>query len=104
MRVDDALTRGGLGGVACAYVDDVLIWSRTMEEHLQHVRAVLTALQAVGFRIHPTKSLYLADHLPSLGHMVTPHGREAEQSQGSRHARAAHTCQRWAAAGRHRSS
>ena len=81
MRVDDALTRAGLGGVACAYVDDVLIWSRTVEEHLQHVRAVLKALQAVGFKIHPTKSLFLADRLPFLGHMVTPDGREPELSK-----------------------
>ncbi|KIY99053.1 Retrovirus-related Pol polyprotein from transposon gypsy [Monoraphidium neglectum] len=54
-RADDALIRAGLGHCACAYVDDIIIWSRTFKEHLQHVRAVLRALKAVGFKVHPTE-------------------------------------------------
>jgi hypothetical protein len=61
MRVDDALLRAGLAGVARSFVDDILVASQTASEHLQHVRAVLQALLAVGLKIHPGKSLFLAD-------------------------------------------
>jgi hypothetical protein len=81
MRVDDALLRAGLAGVARSFVDDILVASQTASEHLQHVRAVLQALLAVGLKIHPGKSLFLADRVPFLGHLVTPDGREPEDAK-----------------------
>lgn len=80
-RADDALIRAGLGHCACAYVDDIIIWSRTFKEHLQHVRAVLRALKAVGFKVHPSKSVFLCDGLPFLGHYITPDGRKPDEAK-----------------------
>jgi limonene-1,2-epoxide hydrolase len=38
---------------AQAFVDDLLIYSQDFESHVQHVEAVLAALQAAGLRAHP---------------------------------------------------
>ena len=35
----------GLEGFACAYIDDILIFSETVEEHFEHIHTVLDRLQ-----------------------------------------------------------
>ena len=38
-----------------AYIDDVLIFSRSLEEHLHHIGQVLDRLQAAGLKLKPSK-------------------------------------------------
>ena len=45
--INDTL-REHLDVFCTAYLDDILIYSRTREEHLSHVRKVLTALRRAG--------------------------------------------------------
>jgi len=56
--VDYELAKAGCAGFAAGFVDDILIFSRTPEEHVQHVAKVLEALKRVGLRIHPTKCIF----------------------------------------------
>ena len=53
---------------AMAYIDDILVFSKTLKEHRQHVKTVLSHLQAAGlqldinkckFEVHETKYLGL---------------------------------------------
>lgn len=74
--MDEVLQRAGLPHCACVFVDDVIVHSQTMEEHLQHLEAVLRALHEVGLRLHPSKSVFATDRVEYLGHMVTPSGLE----------------------------
>lgn len=39
-----------------AYIDDIIIYSRTWAEYLGHLRQVLQRLQTVGLKINPQKS------------------------------------------------
>ncbi len=75
-RIDGTLRRFGLTNVAFSYVDDVLIATRTMEEHAIAVKAVLEALHAEGWRVHPGKSVFGARTVQYLGHQITPEGLE----------------------------
>ena len=43
-----------------AYIDDVVIFSRTWEEHICHIDAVLGALCSHGFTIKPAKCIWAA--------------------------------------------
>lgn len=38
----------GVGDFAAAYLDDIVIFSETWEDHLTHVRSVLSRLQKSG--------------------------------------------------------
>ena len=79
--MDTVLRDAGLTHCAAAFVDDVIIYSSSMEEHVQHVDAVLRALAAVGLRVHPAKSIFAAAKIEYLGHVVTPGGLEPQAAK-----------------------
>jgi hypothetical protein len=72
--MDKVLREAGLSDCAWAYVDDVLIASTSMHQHIKDVSAVLQALHRVGLRVHPGKSVFCSDKMDYLGHVVTPTG------------------------------
>ena len=74
--METELEKAGLTHCAKVFVDDILIHSNNMEEHLLHLAAVIDALHAVGLRIHPAKSVFATNRIEYLGHMVTPDGLE----------------------------
>jgi site-specific DNA-cytosine methylase len=79
--MDTVLGEAGLAGFAAAFIDDVVVWSDTPEEHVQRVRAVLEALQAAGLRAHPDKSIFMAEGVEYLGHVVSPRGLTPHQAR-----------------------
>ena len=52
------------------YIDDLVIFSETWEEHLEHLRVVLGRLQQVGLTIKLSKCQFGMDHCVYLGHVV----------------------------------
>ena len=56
------------------YLDDVLIFSRTLEDHLQHLRAVVDRLRGAGLRLKPFKCHFIWKEVEYLGHVITPDG------------------------------
>jgi hypothetical protein len=72
--MDYELAMAGLDHCSRAYVDDVLIFSNSVEEHIEHVAAVLDALHSCGLRAHPDKSIFGADVLEYLGHNLSSSG------------------------------
>jgi len=56
------------------YLDDVLIFSRTFEEHKLHLQKVLKRLQEVGLKLNPTKCHFVRTHVHYLGHVITAEG------------------------------
>ena len=53
------------------YLDDVLITSKSVEEHAVHLRALCTALRKWGLVINREKCVFGQDHIEFLGHKVT---------------------------------
>jgi hypothetical protein len=58
----------------------VLVFSTDLASHVSHVTHVLRALQGVGLLVHPAKSIFGADMVEYLGHMIKPGGREPEHA------------------------
>ena len=52
------------------YIDDVLIYSATYKEHLEHIRGVLEALREAGLTAKPNKCVWGARSLEYLGHEI----------------------------------
>ncbi|KAF4306721.1 hypothetical protein GTA08_BOTSDO05973 [Botryosphaeria dothidea] len=55
-----------------AYLDDILIFSETLEDHKKHVRKVLEALQAKNLSIAPEKCEWHVQRTEFLGFVITP--------------------------------
>ena len=57
-----------------AYIDDVGTFSKTWEEHLQHLSRVLTCLEQNGYTVNPAKCKWAVNDVEWLGHHVTRDG------------------------------
>ncbi len=57
-----------------AYLDDVVIFSTTIEEHISHIRDVLQRIMQAGLTLHPTKHQICATMFHFLGHVISPGG------------------------------
>lgn len=50
---------GSYWSFCVAYIDDILSFSRTWEEHLRHLHQVLAAIQETGLKVNPKKSVLI---------------------------------------------
>ena len=55
---------------AAAYLDDVVIHSRSWEDHLRHVSDILHRLQTAGLTVKPKKCQFGMSYCTYLGHVV----------------------------------
>ena len=54
-----------------SYFNDVLIFSNTWKEHMQHIKKVLETLRASGFTIRPSKTCVGCTSIDFLGHIIS---------------------------------
>jgi hypothetical protein len=54
-----------------AYLDDILVFSRSPEEHEQHLRILFRQLQAHGILINPAKCIFVFSEVTFLGYKVS---------------------------------
>ena len=60
------------------YVDDVIIHSTSIDQHLKDIEDVLTRLHTHDVKINPAKSHFFADHLLFCGHVISPEGIQCD--------------------------
>ena len=56
------------------YLDDILIYSKYVAEHMEHLRTVLSVLREHKFYCKRSKCDFVAKQVEYLGHLLTPHG------------------------------
>ena len=56
------------------YLDDVIIFSKTPEEHIERLQAVLQKLRSAGLKLKPSKCKFFQDRISYLGHIVSKDG------------------------------
>ena len=54
------------------YLDDVVIYSESFEEHLEHIRPMLERLRHAGLTVKPQTVLFATHKISFLGHLVSP--------------------------------
>ncbi len=59
-----------IGKICHIYLDDIIIWSNSIEEHMLHVHQVLDALHADALYCNPKKSEFFLLELSFLGHCI----------------------------------
>ena len=56
------------------FFDDILIFSRTYEEHLEHIRQVIELLQRDQWQVKMSKCRFAQRQLRYLGHIISAKG------------------------------
>jgi hypothetical protein len=54
------------------YLDDVVIYSESFDDHLEHTRLVLERLRQAGLTVKPQKVVFATQEISFLGHLVSP--------------------------------
>ncbi len=70
-----------LGDSVIAYIDDLLIFSRNIEEHERHLRAVMQRLRQAGLYVKASKFEAFRTEVDFLGHVVTADGIRTDRSK-----------------------
>lgn len=73
-RLMEMVLRGLPWKICLVYLDDVLIYSRSFEEHLRHLEEVFRRFQASDLKLNPAKCCLAKDHVRFLGHIVSKNG------------------------------
>ena len=63
------------------YLDDVIIFSRTLNDHLQHLSLVIDRLMKAGLKFKPTKCHFISERVQYLGHLLTSQGIHPNQDR-----------------------
>lgn len=56
------------------YLDDILIFSKTIAEHYEHMRVIFERLKQYGLVINLEKCVFAAKEVKFLGHLINSHG------------------------------
>ena len=59
---------------AMGYLDDIIIYSRSEKEHLEHLEEIFTKLTAAGLKLKLEKCCFFKKHIQYLGHLILADG------------------------------
>ena len=62
--------RAHLDQTAITYLDDILVYSNTQQEHTKHVKDVLQYLQEVGLKLNPKKCKFNKPEVEFLRYII----------------------------------
>lgn len=79
-RMNHAL-RAYIGKICHVYLDDIIIWSDTVQENVRAVRLILQALRDNGLYASPKKTGLFKCEMDFLGHHLSERGIEADTSK-----------------------
>jgi hypothetical protein len=65
------ILRRYLDDFVVAYLNNILIYSKTKEKHIKHVTTVLKALEKVNMKINGAKSIFHVQRINFLGYILT---------------------------------
>jgi Reverse transcriptase (RNA-dependent DNA polymerase) len=77
-RLMDIVLSGLTYEICLAYIDDIVIYSRTINEHFDRLRVVLGRLRSAGLKLKPSKCFLFRKSVGFLGHVVSGEGIETD--------------------------
>jgi hypothetical protein len=70
-----------VGRFIVIYLDDIIVYSQSDNEHLQHLRRVFEKCRKFGISLNPKKSLFGLEEGKLLGHIISKDGIKIDPSR-----------------------
>ena len=67
--------------ICTIYLDDILIWSSSLDQHLERLDAVFKRLAEAGLKLKPSKCSFFKDKIGYLGYVISSNGVETDPSK-----------------------
>src|SRR5215475_16147914 len=67
-----------LDDFAIVYIDDIMIYSRTFEKHIEHLKKIFQCLQEANLMVKFRKCKFCVPNIEFLGHVVGRDGLQAD--------------------------
>ena len=80
-RLIQSILHPVLGKGVCVYIDDIVIYTKTLEEHRQLLLTVLRLLKKAGLRVKPSKCKFFQHKMTVLGHVVSEEGIQVDEEK-----------------------
>lgn len=80
-RVMDNILREHIGVRCLVYMDDIIVFSTSLQEHLVNLTKIFETLRKFNMKIQLDKSEFLHKEVAFLGHVVTPEGVKPNPSK-----------------------
>lgn len=62
--------------IAIIYLDDIIVFRRDFENHIQNLRSVFQRLRKANLTLKPSKCFFVRERIRYLGHLVSGQGLE----------------------------
>jgi len=70
----DLVLSGVSQSVCICYLDDLILHSMTLDQHLENLEMILQKLRGANLKLKPSKCFYLQTSVKFLGHLVSSKG------------------------------
>src|SRR5215470_19535225 len=81
IRLMNHVLRAFIGKFVVVYFDDILVYSKTLDEHIDHLRAVLNVLRAESLFGNLKKCSFCTNQIIFLGYVVSAKGIEVDEEK-----------------------
>jgi hypothetical protein len=70
-----------IGKICHIYLDDIVIWSDMIEEHIANVKTIMNALRKASLHVNRKKTKLFCEEIDFLGHHISQRGVEADNGK-----------------------
>ena len=63
------------------YIDDIIVWSKSTGEHIQHLEEIFKRFRGAGLKVHPGKCVFGADSIDFLGHRISANSLQPQEEK-----------------------
>ena len=77
----NTLFREEIDSFVLVYLDDIMIFSKTLEQHIKHVRHVLQKMQSKGLKLNLAKCSFFKTKIEWLGYIISAEGIEVDKKK-----------------------